>query len=594
MSHSLPTLGNIVLAILAFLPGLAIISPMIWDMYYVPEYRYVMIFIQSVLAVIALLYLSAFQPELISLKIRNMIGIGVFLVVVGGLVSVITSDFPFRALFRQAEVFISIINVWLLSRCLKSDDRLLNGLSILVLLAFIITMLDELSLWLMLEAPNDNDWVQGWRNYLHVRHVGDMASVGLVLGSYLLARPGWRWRISGAVGVFISTVALLFSSGRASVIASTMAVIVLFWMCRKLPGYAVRLSVPIATAVLTVIAMAPEFRTPGTPHWPGIWRMFMAFGQTTGEGEFVNSSGRNVMWKAVWDRSLNSPWVGYGADTYVYQDPFLYGQTPHNTLLQFVMDWGWPVGLVAFYLLLWISFKALVIIFNESQKYDLTAAGFWAVGYGVFMLHGLVATTFYEPLDMVMVTVMMAVICANYSHLLNDHLVIKMPFRWILAVFLSSVLFVNFQAGNALYINEKMRRGQGISKSDVLWLMDNHYSLSGFWWWSGNPENLEKVDLDYLETQIWLSRYVEYYSYLADVRVALYWKEQGQESLFKTWLDKAWQDKPILDIHLSTRRLCNEAGIMEDDDRCRAELDAIEDKIILGRWFRQHPVHFAD
>jgi hypothetical protein len=47
-----------------------------------------------------------------------------------------------------------------------------------------------------------------------------------------------------------------------------------------------------------------------------------------------------MFWKATWDHALTSPWVGHGADNYLYIQPAPYGNQPHNVLLQWFLEYG--------------------------------------------------------------------------------------------------------------------------------------------------------------------------------------------------------------------------------------------------------------
>lgn len=54
------------------------------------------------------------------------------------------------------------------------------------------------------------------------------------------------------------------------------------------------------------------------------------------------SSSRIVLWDKTWKQAEDSPWLGLGPDGYRYLRPKLDGEQPHNFLLHWRLELGWP------------------------------------------------------------------------------------------------------------------------------------------------------------------------------------------------------------------------------------------------------------
>tara|TARA_R110000868_G_scaffold4171_2_gene25828 strand:+ start:804 stop:2582 length:1779 start_codon:yes stop_codon:yes gene_type:complete len=561
---------------ITLLIGLGVLSRYVFSIYYVPEFRHVLIYIQVAIAAACLIYLRGNalpKPDVAAVVMMIL-----------GLLSVMAtaaSDHFFRSLSRETEVIVSVLNVWLLSQCCRSSPSLRHWISVAVLAAFVITVLDELDLWLSLDDPALYSWGEGLRNYLHIRHLGDMAGVGVVISGYLLAQEDRRWQSAGAIGLFVAVTSLLFSSGRASVVATLMALLVIGGMCHRIRWYSAKLTAVSALAVMASIAMAPLAASPGIGSWPGIWRMFVAFGKESSSGELVNSSGRNVIWEASLRQSLDVPWLGIGPDTYVYMKPFLYGQTPHNTLLQWVLDWGWPAGLLGFGLLLWCSWLALRLIWREQKNSRPDVAAFWAVGFGIFMLHGLVATTFYEPVDMLIAVVMLAMIGSASAPAVTPPPAISRTATALSVVLLLACLCINSQFGKALDINERMRGAVTVSTDEVNWLMSHPYSLSGFWSWT--QAKAAAMDYDVVDLLRWGRDHAEYRSLLYSARLArYYWQKENEEEANKAFA-AALANLPLISRSSALTLVCQLSGVLESRPECAEVYASLLEKIALRR-----------
>jgi O-antigen ligase len=89
---------------------------------------------------------------------------------------------------------------------------------------------------------------------------------------------------------------------------------------------------------LAICAMALSYQL-GTPYpqlgwWDALNRTAEAQGLAT------VTSGRTDFWGITWREIIGSPWIGRGADSYLYIQPTLDGKQPHNVLLQWMLEYG--------------------------------------------------------------------------------------------------------------------------------------------------------------------------------------------------------------------------------------------------------------
>ncbi|MEZ0216321.1 MAG: O-antigen ligase family protein, partial [Rariglobus sp.] len=90
--------------------------------------------------------------------------------------------------------------------------------------------------------------------------------------------------------------------------------------------------------VLSILALALSYPL-GTPYPQlGWWDAFTRTAEASGMEAI--SSDRTRFWSVTLDYALTSPWIGHGADSYLYIHPAQNGNQPHNALLQWLLEYG--------------------------------------------------------------------------------------------------------------------------------------------------------------------------------------------------------------------------------------------------------------
>ena len=103
------------------------------------------------------------------------------------------------------------------------------------------------------------------------------------------------------------------------------------------------------------------------------------------------SSGRWDIWKTTWNAALEGGWLGYGADAFRYYD---FEQSfviqPHNSILQFFIEYGF-LGLAAsVFFFWWASFTCLKQVFSRSNnRLERGLASFVITMFGYSLVDGI-------------------------------------------------------------------------------------------------------------------------------------------------------------------------------------------------------------
>lgn len=160
---------------------------------------------------------------------------------------------------------------------------------------------------------------------------GALAALGLLV----IAPPAQReGKLLASLSALIVWTGLAWSGSRAPAVG--LAVTLGLWFWRGTPGERRRLLrwVPL----LSILALALSYPL-GTPYPQlGWWDAFTRTAQASGLEAI--SSERTRFWSVTLDYALTSPWIGHGADSYLYIHPAQNGNQPHNALLQWLLEYG--------------------------------------------------------------------------------------------------------------------------------------------------------------------------------------------------------------------------------------------------------------
>jgi O-antigen ligase len=189
---------------------------------------------------------------------------------------------------------------------------------------------------------------------------------------------GWalsRFRFERRCGILAAMlfVMILLSLSRGALGAATVMIVLAWFDMRSLISWikAATLAVLALAAVLIAVYHVPELHH----------RFFSGDVQTVAPGVALNTSGRESIWRPVWNDALKSPWIGHGPGTgdnlTAHLSGFAAGETGagnvHNDYLRMFHDYG-LIGLF-----LWLA-TVIGLLGGLYRATGTSGAGRWPWG----------------------------------------------------------------------------------------------------------------------------------------------------------------------------------------------------------------------
>lgn len=215
---------------------------------------------------------------------------------------------------------------------------------------------------------------------------GALASLGI-----LVAAPPARttFRLLAACAALICWTGLAWSGGRAAALGLSVALVLWFWKSSPIERRRLASWTPLLAALALVVSYSL-----GAPYRQlGWWDAIQRTTQATTLAEV--SSERTVFWSATLTHAFSSPFIGHGADSYLYIRPAQNGNQPHNVLVQWLLEYG-LLGAVPLVLLVWRGIAGLFAKKPESET-QVRPLGIWAcASLGGSAVYGLFDGVFYH------------------------------------------------------------------------------------------------------------------------------------------------------------------------------------------------------
>ncbi len=155
------------------------------------------------------------------------------------------------------------------------------------------------------------------------------------LGILVIAPPNQRsLRILTVLAAIVIWTGFAWSGSRAPAVGLAVALALWLWRGSTPERRRLMLWVP----GLSIVALALSYPL-GIPYPQLGW--WDAFERTARAASIeVASSERSRFWAVVWQEIARSPWIGHGADSYLYIHPAQNGNQPHNVVLQWLLEYG--------------------------------------------------------------------------------------------------------------------------------------------------------------------------------------------------------------------------------------------------------------
>lgn len=169
--------------------------------------------------------------------------------------------------------------------------------------------------------------------YPHHRLMG-LHLLGGALATTALLATGARWRVVWLVVGLVTWGGLLWTGSRSPLVALLASLA--GWTILARPDTRRRLVA--ATAAHLTGGLFLSWVLQADRPWLGWMRIWHRTVEAGTAQELT--ANRSDFWRAAWSHVLDSPWWGYGPDAYRFLLPKLEGAQPHNTILQWLLDFG--------------------------------------------------------------------------------------------------------------------------------------------------------------------------------------------------------------------------------------------------------------
>jgi O-antigen ligase len=199
------------------------------------------------------------------------------------------------------------------------------------------------------------DWKSSLPGFAHIRHTGYIFAPAIAAGLASLAI--WpKFQIKPHLFVLmINTTAMLWLGSRGPAVALIAAIVITMIFSPQLRNrlFWTRIGAAIPTGcILSILLPAPAI---------GWFGAIQRFWNASGEPSDI-SSGRTDIWLETIRLIGEQPWLGYGGLQFQQINSAAEGffKHPHNSVLQFIFDWG-LLGGTAMLLLLAIAYFRLLL-----------------------------------------------------------------------------------------------------------------------------------------------------------------------------------------------------------------------------------------
>lgn len=242
---------------------------------------------------------------------------------------------------------------------------------------------------------------------IHVRDIGNVAAVLAVAILVLLLNTQYRsvyMQLYLSFSLLLVWVFLLWTGGRMAIISSAITSVIIavyYWFYSRYSNVHLLQASVIMTLAFFVAEPFYVF------DWNGIGRSVSAVSEighlheapATHEKMLNNlSTGRWEMWRMSLEAVSDSLWLGLGPNGYYYIPDRVYGDQPHNLIIQFLVEWGIIGTVLMLFVLLYLGIltcKALPTAFGNNNSELIIAASIILV----LSIHGLSGGTYfnYQP-----------------------------------------------------------------------------------------------------------------------------------------------------------------------------------------------------
>lgn len=251
-------------------------------------------------------------------------------------------------------------SVWLLARRALSAEEgtsIFYAVALGVITGALINLASIIYRWNIIADPRVARWVVGLPFFVNIRHLGYLVAVSVVAQFFLFLRAQSRWTMGFSAVSFTFLSAFLFWIGGRASIGAVFITLILMMIWLKPARDQMVFSV---ASILIAMGLSQYFAVSDVSL--GLFRSWNRSVHAEALDSFL--SGRWTLWTDAWQRILERPWLGWGADAYVAIRPMYAIEGgilhPHNVFIQYLIETG-LIGTSIFIVMCWQFLKPLAI-----------------------------------------------------------------------------------------------------------------------------------------------------------------------------------------------------------------------------------------
>jgi O-antigen ligase len=267
----------------------------------------------------------------------------------------------------------------------------------------------------------------------HIRHYGHYVVISLIMSLSINKRELLCYSSLFKISVLVIAWAALFWTGGRGPLLALFAVTAVLVFNKYFSERHYLLKLFVISSVVGFLISIP-ISEPGQ----GIQRVLSTISDSQGIESF--SSKRVSLWLSTLPDIYFNPLFGLGPEGFIFGTgelvhPILH---PHNSIIQFLVEWGVP-GAIFF---LWLLYQVFVPAFRKQKPGNENLYLFTALWAGsVTLFYSLLTGNLYIPFSLFLFVVIVSMIITGVSSD-NERIVINK--RWVLPVFIlvtSATLF---------------------------------------------------------------------------------------------------------------------------------------------------------
>ena len=322
---------------------------------------------------------------------------------------------------RVFDLAVQIIALLTLITALRSRPEVTSWLMVGLLIAFAVNSTVLVYTWLTLENPQSYNWVWGLPNFVNIRFFASFMMVVACVSLWGSLVFSSKVRFLFYLILCLSLAQIFWSGSRSPLFSIVLASLIFGFLAGR--TYLKRW---LHILVLTVLAGLLAAQFPVDSNQLGVERA-LGFGAKT----IINtdnidelSSGRLRIWKDAAEWIVQKPILGWGGDYYREVSAASSVAQVHNGPLQIAIEWGIPLALLMYGILLYIFIKCSVYLYANKNTPPIFTLGYFL--FTSMLIHSLLDGVFYHgtmlffmmvPLALLLSTEPMAVTASDHSNL---------------------------------------------------------------------------------------------------------------------------------------------------------------------------------